>query len=688
MNSISDQPPADESQDNIHQTSEDVEEVHQPSEEFEEVHQPSVEIEEVHQPSEEVEEVLQPSEDIEEVRQPSEVIEEVLEADSNTPTQEEIIPTADTLEVRQVDINPPSVALVKKQKKRSVEKKASRVQTFRREMQDKKDLNQIAKLQLLNERARIKRWDNLFNGLPGLIWGAMLFLSILSLKTSALPTSGTQVQEIPLTSLISSPDTNGQFTVYSLDSLVIQNYKYGLREVELEIKSRIESACLAIPELHQACQANPANCQSTEMNITGYEKIEFNYTNANNKIEQNSNQLDKIDSSLQSLNSSTKSFQDGIKLEQRNNSDAIKKLTASQENSTNSLNRSMQTLSENIYDSEKCLKNDLNSQVKQSHIFLKETTDSLNQSVQLLSEKISESENNLKENLTYQIDNSNNAINLKVNKLEEYTKLLEIKPIRNDPSSDQRSQVTHFNTVLNSQVNPYPAPSDSDQVNHQNHKDNMNSISDQPPADESQDNIHQTSEDVEEVHQPSEEFEEVHQTSVEIEEVHQPSEEVEEVHQPSEDIEEVRQPSEVIEDIEPRTTTRTNEVSLIDKFKWPIIGAGITLVTLATLISSVIKIKQRSNGKISVKTENNSSPNLQVSNSSQHLEMANPSAPAFNPSFQEQKEKPSLITIQEGIDAIKANRSDKRTPENDRDLHRYVRELERRKCTSSQGEQA
>ena len=111
----------------------------------------------------------------------------------------------------------------------------------------------------------------MFNGLPGLIWGALFFLSILTLKVAGNPTSEAQIKEIPLATLISSPNTNTHFTVYSLESLETNSYQYELNGIRLEIISRIESACLAIPELHQACLDHPASCQSVEMSITNYE---------------------------------------------------------------------------------------------------------------------------------------------------------------------------------------------------------------------------------------------------------------------------------------------------------------------------------------------------------------------------------------------------------------------------------
>ena len=115
----------------------------------------------------------------------------------------------------------------------------------------------------------------------------------------------------------------------------------------------------------------------------------------------------------------------------------------------------MQLLSEKICNSENSLRDDLTSQVNKSHSFMQETTESLNKSVQLLSEKISKSEDNLKNNLTSQIDKSNIAIGIKVSKLEKYIELLEDKleqrqktPVRSDLPSGQRSLVDSFNTVL------------------------------------------------------------------------------------------------------------------------------------------------------------------------------------------------------------------------------------------------
>ena len=121
-----------------------------------------------------------------------------------------------------------------------------------------KEISDNVRIQLLkNERARIKRWDNVFKGSPGLMWGVLLFLGFLTMKVAGNPTDDMQIKEIPITKLLSSPNTNTPFTIYSLDSLETNSYQFKLNEIRLEIISGIESACQAIRALKETCNEHP-----------------------------------------------------------------------------------------------------------------------------------------------------------------------------------------------------------------------------------------------------------------------------------------------------------------------------------------------------------------------------------------------------------------------------------------------
>ena len=133
-------------------------------------------------------------------------------------------------------------------------------------------MDQAIKLQQLkNEKARIKQWSNLCNGLPGLMWGTLFFLSILTLKVAGNPAGELQTGNNAITSLLSSQNTDAHLTIYALSSLEANSYQYSLNEVRLEIISGIESACSAIPVLHQTCVDHPSSCQSTDLSIKNQE---------------------------------------------------------------------------------------------------------------------------------------------------------------------------------------------------------------------------------------------------------------------------------------------------------------------------------------------------------------------------------------------------------------------------------
>ena len=125
--------------------------------------------------------------------------------------------------------------------------------------------------ELKNERARIKQRNNLYSGLPGIIWGTLFFLSLLTLKVAGNPAGELQAGNNAMASLISSQNTNAQITIYALSSLEANNYQYSLNEVRSEIISGLESACSAIPVLHQTCVDHPSSCQSTDLDIKNQE---------------------------------------------------------------------------------------------------------------------------------------------------------------------------------------------------------------------------------------------------------------------------------------------------------------------------------------------------------------------------------------------------------------------------------
>ena len=123
---------------------------------------------------------------------------------------------------------------------------------------------------------------------------------------------------------------------------------------------------------------------------------------------------------------------------------------------------------------------------------------------------------------------------------------------------------------------------------------------------------------------------------------------------------------------------KTEHLTPLESIKWPLIGAGITTLVILVIISITITFKKRSGSGVSVNIENNSSPTFQINNSSHHSEMASPSAPTLNPSSVEegrQIKNTTPLTIQDGINAIKAIKPENRTPIHDRDLQLYMKEL-------------
>ena len=129
---------------------------------------------------------------------------------------------------------------------------------------------------------------------------------------------------------------------------------------------------------------------------------------------------------------------------------------------------------------------------------------------------------------------------------------------------------------------------------------------------------------------------------------------------------------------------------MLDYAKWPIIGSGIAICVLLTSACIGMTLKKRSNSEVSVNIENNSSPTFQIENSSHGSQALHPSAPTLLPSpgeVKNQEKNTSILTLQDGINAIRAIRSENRTPFHDRDLRRYVKELESQQSSVNPDEQ-
>ena len=110
--------------------------------------------------------------------------------------------------------------------------------------------------------------DGLFAGLFSILTDFIL----ICVPSVGNLTDGTQIKEIPITTLLPSTNRSTPFTVYSLESLETNSYQFALNEIRLEIISGIESACQAIPLLHETCLKHPASCQSVKLSIDNYEK--------------------------------------------------------------------------------------------------------------------------------------------------------------------------------------------------------------------------------------------------------------------------------------------------------------------------------------------------------------------------------------------------------------------------------
>ena len=755
-------------------------------------------------------------------------VDETQEMDSYTSSdqeieQEEITPTAEDLKVKQEGTPPSSDDSKKKQKKKLSAKKKANLNPAnkKKKMQEESYQNQAIKLQLLkNERARMRRWDNLFNGLPGLIWGAMFFLSILTLKVAANPTSEAQIREIPLTSLISSPNTNAHFTVYSLESLVTKNYQYELNEIRLEITSRIESACLAIPELHQACQDHPASCQSVEMSITNYEnsiRVNAQSLYTMERLCETSDHptsdviINRCHDGLQwspredptkdfpLLTSMFESYTTEFLQQQRGGTSTTREkrfavsvpiidgtaigassmatagvtamVIAQKETNrvieevnenritdinyalyNNKLNLNVSTITEalatdavNSFTHATQLNNEIAHLLSDSAVirFSDPATETWFNGITELNTKMSVGLTNseIKEKSQISADITNLVttlipLNNRSHRCEDmmilktlvvpiidHTSRMEVQIVNDTIQQTYGNSSTHiiisenaavskqtrmFGTSINvfsrtcevdNSVNATSSPSTDPLVKSFTFKFDGNlTLEEICPSNGSSHTFNWTFTSMAIIKLPV--VCSIRSTLVNCRAVKITSGATKESHLSHYRMEimethveekEVNKTKFVRQNIQQKPTTKSNEPALLEKFKWPLIGTGATFVVMVILISMAIKIKQRSGGEVSVKIENNSSPTFQINNSSQHLEVASPSAPAFNPSFMgkgEQKKDSAIITLQDGINAIKAIKPENRTPVHDRDLQIYLNELERQKTSSSHGEQA
>ena len=102
-------------------------------------------------------------------------------------------------------------------------------------------------------KSLIDCFENIMTGSPGIVWGILLSLSLLALKTQAAPMETDMQTDTSIAEILSSTNSSSPFVIYSIESMEANTYSYALNKISMEIIAGITSACKAIPILHNIC---------------------------------------------------------------------------------------------------------------------------------------------------------------------------------------------------------------------------------------------------------------------------------------------------------------------------------------------------------------------------------------------------------------------------------------------------
>ena len=680
--------------------------------------------------------------------------------------------------------------------------------------------------QLKNER-KMKKY--LFNA-PGVIWIVIFVLSFLAARVAGSPASEIQPGNKAITSLISSQNTKEYITIYSLNSLEAINYQYSMDEVKMELISAMESACSAIPILHQACVDHPSSCQSTNLSIKNQENSIRKHAQSLSTLEricevsdhpisdeiihrcnqgQNWSPKESPAEKFHLLSDMFESFTSEFLQDQKKGTSIIRHkrfvvsvpvvvataigasslatagvtaaVIAHQET-----NKVIEEVKANrIEDIEYALYNN-NINLNVSSIIAKDldsirftgalatdAVNSYNHAVQLnnqISHLFSESEviefsSPFTESWFRGIVdiNKKNSIGLTKSELMEKSRIsaditslvTTLVPLNNRshqcsdmmllktlivPTIDHKSRIevhkengtirrrygsnsSHivisnnaavsketrmFGTTMSvvgrtceiaNSVNATSSQSSDPLMEHFSFSFDGNlTLEERCPSNGSHKSFTWTFTSLAVIELPitcSLTSTIINCRAINIKAGHTKESHIAhyrmKIVKTDFDEKVVNKTKFVRPDVQKKPKVTINQPNILDYAKWPVIGSGIAICVLLAFACIGMTIKKRSNSKVSVNIENNSSPTFKIENSSHGSQAINPSAPTLSPSPEKVKNKEensSILTLQDGINAIRAIRSENRTPFHDRDLRRYVKELESQQSSASPDEQA
>ena len=680
--------------------------------------------------------------------------------------------------------------------------------------------------QLKNER-KMKKY--LFNA-PGVIWIVIFVLSFLAARVAGSPASEIQPGNKAITSLISSQNTKEYITIYSLNSLEAINYQYSMDEVKMELISAMESACSAIPILHQACVDHPSSCQSTNLSIKNQENSIRKHAQSLSTLEricevsdhpisdeiiqrcnqgQNWSPKESPAEKFHLLSDMFESFTSEFLQDQKKGTSitrhkrfvvsvpivvataigasslATAGLTAAviAHQETNKVIEEVKA--NRIEDIEYALYNN-NINLNVSSIIAKDldsirftgalatdAVNSYNHAVQLnnqISHLFSESEviefsSPFTESWFRGIVdiNKKNSIGLTKSELMEKSRIsaditslvTTLVPLNNRshqcsdmmllktlivPTIDHKSRIevhkengtirrrygsnsSHivisnnaavsketrmFGTTMSvvgrtceiaNSVNATSSQSSDPLMEHFSFSFDGNlTLEERCPSNGSHKSFTWTFTSLAVIELPitcSLTSTIINCRAINIKAGHTKESHIAhyrmKIVKTDFDEKVVNKTKFVRPDVQKKPKVTINQPNILDYAKWPVIGSGIAICVLLAFACIGMAIKKRSNSKVSVNIENNSSPTFKIENSSHGSQAINPSAPTLSPSPEKVKNKEensSILTLQDGINAIRAIRSENRTPFHDRDLRRYVKELESQQSSASPDEQA